>query len=45
MIAGQVPGRMRTWVLNIRDGESSQPDGLWTLADAAQAIRTIHPDD
>jgi hypothetical protein len=45
MIAGQVPGRMRTWVLNIRDGEFSQPDGLWTLADAARAIRTIHPDD
>jgi hypothetical protein len=41
MIANQVPGRMRTWVLNLRDGEYTQPDGLWTLAEAARAVRTI----
>ncbi len=41
MIANQVSGRMRTWVLNIRDGEYTQPDGLWTLAEAARAVRTI----
>ncbi len=45
MIALQVPGRMRTWVFNIRDGEYTQPDGLWTLAEAARAVRTIPRDD
>jgi uncharacterized protein DUF1566 len=43
MIAEQVPGRMRTWVFNVRDGEYTQPDGLWTLAEAARAVRTIEP--
>ena len=41
MIAQQVPGRMRTWVLNIRDGEFSHPEGLWTLTEAARAVRGI----
>jgi hypothetical protein len=41
MVALQVPGRMRTWVLNIRTGEFDQPDGLWTLTEAARAVRTI----
>ena len=41
MIAQQVSGRMRTWVLNIRDGEFAQPDGLWTLTEAARAVRSL----
>ena len=41
MIAQQVPGRMRIFVLNIRDGEFSQPDGLWTLTEAARAVRHL----
>ena len=45
MIAQQVSGRMRTWVLNLRDGEFSQPEGLWTLTEAARAVRTIKKDD
>jgi len=45
MISGQTPGRMRIWVFNIRDGEYTQPDGLWTLAEAARAVRTLHEDD
>ena len=45
MIAQQVSGRMRTWVLNLRTGEYDQPDGLWTLTESARAVRTIHPDE
>ena len=41
MIAQQVSGRMRVFVLNIRDGEFSQPDGLWTLTEAARAVRSL----
>ena len=41
VIAQQVPGRMRTWVLNIRDGEFAQPDGLWTLTEATRVVRSI----
>ncbi len=41
MIAQQVPGRMRTFVLNIRNGEFSQPDGLWTLTEAVRAVRFL----
>ena len=41
MIAKQVDGRMRTWVLKTRDGEFEQPDGLWTLAEAARAVRSL----
>ncbi len=41
MIAKQVDGRMRTWLLKIRDGEFEQPDGLWTLAEAARAVRSL----
>lgn len=41
MIAKQVDGRMRTWVLKLRDGEIEQPDGLWTLAEAARAVRSL----
>ncbi len=40
MIAKQVYGRMRTWVLKLRDGEFEQPDGLWTLTEAARAVRS-----
>ena len=45
MIAQQISGRMRTWVLNLRTGEYAQPDGLWTLTEAARAVRTIHADE
>ena len=41
MIAKQVDGRMRTWVLNLREGRVDQPDGLWTLTEAARAVRTL----
>jgi len=41
MIAKQVDGRMRTWVLKLRDGEFEQPDGLWTLTEAARAVRSL----
>ena len=41
MVAQQVPGRMRTWVFNIRNGEFSHPEGLWTITEAARAVRTI----
>ncbi|MEE8127484.1 MAG: DUF1566 domain-containing protein [Nitrospinaceae bacterium] len=41
MIAKQVAGRMRTWVLKLRDGAFEQPDGLWTLAEAARAVRVL----
>ena len=40
MIAKQVDGRMRTWVFKLRDGEFEQPDGLWTLTEAARAVRS-----
>ena len=40
MIAKQVDGRMRTWVLKLRDGEYENPDGLWTLTEAARAVRS-----
>ncbi len=45
MIAGIISGRMRTWVLNIRTGEFDQPDGLWTLTEAARAVRTMGTDE
>ncbi|MBT3922241.1 MAG: DUF1566 domain-containing protein [Nitrospina sp.] len=41
MVALQVSGRMRTWVLNIRDGEFTHPDGLWTLTEATRVVRSI----
>ncbi|MEK9628898.1 MAG: DUF1566 domain-containing protein [Nitrospinota bacterium] len=41
MVAQQVPGRMRTWVFNIRDGEFSHPEGLWTITEAARAVRSM----
>jgi len=45
MIAQQVSGRMRTFVLNLRTGEYTHPDGLWTLTEAARAVRTIGADE
>ena len=39
MIAKMVDGRIRTWVLKLRDGEYENPDGLWTLTEAARAVR------
>jgi hypothetical protein len=44
MIATAVSGRQRTWVFNLRDGEYSHPDGLWTLSESARAVRTIESD-
>jgi len=41
MISQQVSGRMRVFVLNLRTGEYTHPDGLWTLTEAARAVRTI----
>ena len=45
VVAQQVSGRMRTWVLNLRTGEYNQPDGLWTLTEAARSVRTMHKDE
>ena len=45
MISQQVSGRMRTFVLNLRTGEYTHPDGLWTLTEAARAVRTIGADE
>jgi hypothetical protein len=41
MIAKLVDGRIRTWILKIRDGEFEHPDGLWTLAESARAVRSL----
>ena len=41
VIGDLTSGRMRTWVLNTRTGEFSQPDGLWIISEAARAVRTI----
>jgi len=45
VIAQQVSGRMRVFVLNLRTGEYTHPDGLWTLTEAARAVRTISADE
>lgn len=45
MIAEQVSGRMRVFVLNLRTGEYTHPDGLWTLTEATRAVRTIIADE
>ena len=45
VIAQQVSGRMRTFVLNLRTGEYTHPDGLWTLTEAARAVRSIGADE
>jgi len=45
MIAQQISGRMRTFILNIRTGEYDQPDGLWTLTEAARAVRSMSLDE
>jgi hypothetical protein len=42
MIAQQISGRMRTFILNLRTGEYEQPDGLWTLTEAARAVRSMN---
>ena len=41
MVAEIISGRPRTWIFNLRDGEYSQPEGLWTLSEAARAVRKI----
>jgi len=45
VISQQVSGRMRIFVLNLRTGEYTHPDGLWTLTEAARAVRTIRVDE
>ena len=45
VIAQQVSGRMRVFVLNLRTGEYTHPDGLWTLTEAARAVRNIDVDE
>ena len=45
VIAQLVSGRMRIFVLNLRTGEYTHPDGLWTLTEAARAVRTIDVDE
>ncbi|MFQ5673545.1 MAG: DUF1566 domain-containing protein [Nitrospinales bacterium] len=39
MMAQIVSGRPRTFVLSLRDGQVSSPDGLWTLSESARAVR------
>ena len=39
MIAKVVDGRIKTFVLNLRDGNVDHPDGLWTLSEATRAVR------
>lgn len=41
IVAGQVPGRQRTWILNIRTGEYDNPDGLWTLTESTRVVRSL----
>ena len=41
MVAQLISGRPRTWVLSLRDGQYSQPDGLWTIAESARAVRSM----
>lgn len=41
MIAKMVDGRMRTWIFKLRDGEFEHPDGVWTLTEAARAVRSL----
>ncbi len=41
MIAKMVDGRISTRILKLRDGEIEHPDGLWTLAEAARAVRVL----
>ena len=36
---------MRTFVLNLRTGEYTHPDGLWTLTEAARAVRIMGVDE
>ncbi|MBI4382523.1 MAG: DUF1566 domain-containing protein [Nitrospinae bacterium] len=42
MVAQLVSGRPRTWVFNLRDGQYSQPDGLWTISESARAVRAVN---
>ncbi len=41
MVAQLVSGRPRTWVFSLRDGQYSQPDGLWTISESARAVRAV----
>lgn len=41
MVALLIRGKPRTWILSLRDGQFSQPDGLWTFAETARAVRTV----
>jgi hypothetical protein len=41
MLAKVVDGRRRTFVISLRDGSIDHPDGLWTLAESARAVRAL----
>ncbi len=41
MIAQLTSGRPRTWVLSLRDGQFTQPDGLWVFSESARAVRSV----
>ena len=42
MVAQLVSGRPRAWILSLRDGQFSQPEGLWTFSESARAVRSIN---
>lgn len=42
MIAQLVSGKPRAWVLSLREGQFSQPDGLWVISESARAVRTVN---
>ena len=41
MVAQLVSGKPRPWVLSLRDGQFSQPDGVWVFSESARAVRTV----
>ena len=40
MIAQLITGKTRAHILNLRDGEETLPDGLWTLTEATRLVRS-----
>lgn len=43
-ISQPAPGRYRIWILNLRTGAFEQPDGVWTITEAARAARSLKTD-
>ena len=37
------PGRFRMHVLDLRTGEFTNPDAVWTISEATRAVRSINP--